>query len=198
MSRPMEAGLPYLPPALQGSQGTIYESSSIRGPPRSLSLSPPSSSSLPILAEPSAALPPSVPLDRSAAPGREFRDASLNCAAKKFAHRLGRQPRSLLEREEENVKGDAGGVKERRGVLFSPSSPLFPRFKDGSLLPPRALPLPRMDSARRWLLDSRPIAATYSYRTSYHHPLVAIRLFGCFTAILLILKFTLPSLAQVK
>lgn len=50
-----------------------------------------------------ATLLPFVPLDRSAAPGREFRDASLNCAAKKFAHRLGCQPLKP-------PRGERGGV----------------------------------------------------------------------------------------
>jgi len=72
--------------------------------------------------------------------------------------------------------------RRREGILFS--------LRPFSLVPkmdlPRIFPLePRMDSARRWLLDSRPIAATYSYRpcdarlSSY--PLVAIRFSGCFT-----------------
>lgn len=134
------ASLSYLPPALQRSQGTIYESSSMRSPPPSL---PPFLRSHPFQPPHPAALPPFVPLDRSAAPGREFRDASLNCAAKKFTHRLGCQPWSLLEGKEETL----GGKRSKRMLVawgfFSPSaSTLFPRFKDGSL--PR-LALPRMD-----------------------------------------------------
>lgn len=154
-----------------------------------------------------------MPLDRSAAPGREFRDASLNCAAKKFAHRLGRlkSPRGATrdmkrgKRERERGREEGKRMKKReretqskrrwRGDSFLPP-PLFPRFKDGSpLAPPSGFPSPRMDSARRWLLDSRPIAATYSYRPpvstsngllpsagpSCPHPLVTIRSFGHFT-----------------
>lgn len=142
----------FLPSAriAERSQGTIYESSSMRGlpfPPATFISLP---LSLPVLPPP---FPPPVSLDRSAAaPGREFRDASLNCTAKKFTHRLDREASSREKREE--------GTVVARGISFLPL-PLFPHFKDGSP-PPAAFSLSRINSAQRWLLDSRPIAATYS------------------------------------